>query len=594
MVNERLIDKRYRIFCKRIFDMADDYDYFIFVSRKCYYYTKTVRESQTLDTRPSSHQQKAREIRDRDLLKEIDFSIFESKKILLVDDTLYTGNTLFSIMDRITGKTKSVFIDIAVFAVITDAVFEFLEDSRFISHGKMCMEVFSYAQMSEFVIKELQAIQESRHSYVIDLPVFKEIEFSEEDFDKLTEEKNAGWMFTKYKVNIKDGSYDNGFFIYDNRYIKNILGNALIDLVVKCRYERKVTEDDRRVIFCRFTPFAMLRSMEYEDVWHYFTFLFTDTEYLLFLQNNKCKIKDQDDYITIYRSLIYTLSYFTGEVFRSYTRNQTGKEPILLKNLSKVDLNEMFSRGIDSIFKEFSITNFYKRLPERQSNPDLTMETTENKLPVDMKTIETWFIEWLSMRKRNYLIAVDSRANASQVVTVEEIERKLEDQYIFSSRKQMQSCLLCIILKALDMGALSNHVQLENGLIKRCLRLGESCDILSEYDITVFYAAVYSYYNRTALYSNKYQKFYEYFVKTLKNYLAVNDYFTNKYISEREYDFLAEYFNMDGNVLKREIENKRHFLCRNLSHEKRHVRDVIDFVYYLQLEDESKENVVWN
>ena len=594
MVNERLIDKRYRIFCERIFDMADDYDYFIFVSRKCYYYTKTVRESQTLDTRPSSHQQKAREIRDRDLLKEIDFSIFESKRILLVDDTLYTGNTLFSIMDRIMEKTKSVSIDIAVFAVITDAVFSILKDSRFILHGKMCMEIFSYAQMSEFVIKELQAIQESRHSYVIDLPVFKEIEFPEEDFDKLTEEKNAGWMFTKYKVNIKEGSYDNGFFIYDNRYIKNILGNALIDLVVKCRYERKVTEDDRRVVFCRFTPFAMLRSMEYEDVWHYFTLLFTDTEYLLFLQNNKYKIKDQDDYITIYRSLIYTLSYFIGEVFRSYTRNQTGKEPILLKNLSKVDLNEMFSRGIDSIFKEFSITKFYTRLPERQSNLDLTMETTENKLPVDMKTIETWFIEWLSIRKRNCLIAVDSRANASQVVTVEEIERKLEDQYIFSSRKQMQSCLLCIILKALDMGALSNHVQLENGLIKRCFRLGESCDILSEYDITVFYAAVYSYYNRTALYNNKYQKFYKYFVKTLKNYLAVNDYFTNKYISEREYDFLAEYFNMDGNVLKREIENKRHFLCRNLSYEKRHVRDVIDFVYYLQLEDESKENVVWN
>lgn len=594
MVNERLIDKRYQIFCRKIFSMADDYDYFIFVSRKCYYYTKIVREIQTSDTCLPSYHQKVREIRDRDLLKEIDFSIFESKRILLVDDTLYTGNTLFSIMDRIMEKTKSVSIDIAVFAVITDAVFSILKDSRFILHGKMCMEIFSYAQMSEFVIKELQAIQESRHSYVIDLPVFKEIEFSEEDFDKLTEEKNAGWIFTKYKVNIKNGSYDNGFFIYDNRYIKNILGNALIDLVVKCRYERKVIEDNRTVVFCRFTPFAMLRSMEYEDVLRYFTLLFADTEYLLFIQNNRCKIKDQGDYITIYRSLIYTLSYFTGEVFRSYTRNRTGKEPILLKNLSKVDLNEMFSRGVDSIFKEFSITNFYKRLPERQSNSNLLMETVENKLPVDMKTIETWFIEWLSLRKRNYLIAVDSRENARQIVTVEEIERKLEEQYIFSSRKQMQSCLLCIILKALDMGALSNHVQLDNGLIKRCFRLGESCDILSEYDITVFYAAVYSYYNRTALYNNKYQKFYKYFIKTLKNFLAVNDYFTNKYISEREYDFLAEYFNMDGNALKREIENKRHVLCRNLSHEKRHVRDVIDFVYYLQLEDESKENVIWN
>ena len=60
--------------------------------------------------------------------------------------------------------------------------------------------------------------------------------------------------------------------------------------------------------------------------------------------------------------------------------------------------------------------------------------------------------------------------------------------------------------------------------------------------------------------------------------------FANKYISEKEFDFLAEYFNMNGNVLRRELANKRHVLDRNLKNERRYIKEVMDFVYYLQID----------
>lgn len=585
MINNNLIDKRYQNFCDEIFRIANEehYDYFIFVSRKCYYYTKIVCEMQGGNNQLSPFSQKVQEIRDRDLLKEMDFSIFESKKILLVDDTLYTGNTVLKIIERMMKKIKHVTIGIAVFAVVADAVPLFFKNSQFASYNKMCLEIFSYAQMSEFVIRELQVIQESGHSYVIDLPVFKEIQISEDYFDKLIKEKNAGWLFTKYEVNIKGRSYNNGFFLYDNKYMKKVLGDALIDLVIKCRYERKVSDDGQRLVFCRFTPFAILRSMEYEEVWGYFSSLFANTEYLNCIQNGKREVSTTDDYVTIYRSVIYTLSYFTGKVFQTYTKNLIGEKPELLKNLSEIDLNILFAKGIDQIFSNFSILNFYKYLPSIQPGQNQEYEIAENNLPIDMKTIETWFMEWISMHKRDYLLDEDAGKKGCQTITIEEIEKKLDDQFLFSTKNQLQNSLICIILKALDTGMLSNYVMMEKNKILRCFKMGETSDILSEYDISVFYAAIYSYYNHIGSTDEKYQQYYDQFIKALKGFLFNNGYFENKYISEKEFDFLADYFKMEGDVLKREIMNKRYVLSKNLKSEKRHIKDIMDFVYCLQL-----------
>ena len=41
---------------------------------------------------------------------------------------------------------------------------------------------------------------------------------------------------------------------------------------------------------------------------------------------------------------------------------------------------------------------------------------------------------------------------------------------------------------------------------------------------------------------------------------------------------------MNGNVLRRELANKRHVLDRNLKNERRYIKEVMDFVYYLQID----------
>lgn len=572
MANGNLIDSRYMKFYESLLEKANEYNYFIFMSRKCYFYTKIVIESRKNGKRLPVDKLNVQELRDRDILKEMDFSIFESgKKVLLIDDTLYTGKTLERIIERIESKVNNPDISIAVFAMIPDALPLFFDDSTFQKYDRMCAEVFTYAQMAEFVVKELQAIQESRHSYVIDLPVFEEVQMSLEKFEKLIRESNAGWGFTDYKVKILNASYDNGFFTYENKYLKNVLGEDLLSLVVKCRYEKVTSGDGEIKVFCRFTPFAMLRSMDYQKGWDYFKALFQETDFLEYMQKKKEGIGEKDDYVTLYRSIVYILSFFVGKMFENYVKNLTDTTIELKNNLSQIGMNDEFSKSIHDVFQDFSITKFYGRLPmpHEENNED-----GESTLP-DLQDIETWFMGWLSMCKRDSLYR-DEKAFG---VTIEEIENSLKNEYEFSGRRQLEKSLVCIILKALDTGVLSNSVQREDNRIVRCFKLGESSNILFEHDLRVFYAAVYSYYNCVRMSAEKYKECYGEFLRTLENYLSGNEYFKSKYITKEAFCYFSGYFDIEGKALHREIANKRYVLCANLHKEKKYIRDVMQFVY---------------
>lgn len=576
MIDSRLIDERYLKFYMKLVEMADEYSYFIFISRKCYFYTKIIQEHQKEEDRIPYHKLNVHELRDRDILKEMDFSIFEhGKKVLLIDDTLYTGKTLLRIVERIRDKVLNPNISIAVFAMTPKALTYFFDKSDFQGYKRMFAEVFTYSQMSEFVIKELQAIQESRHSYVIDLPVFKEVQICPEAFEKLINEKNAGWVFTDYKVKIKDISFDNGFFIYDNKYLKNVMGEALLSLVIKCRYEKKENEHGESKVFCRFTPFAMLRSVEYKECWKYFISLFQETPFLDYIYKKNSDEKDDEDYITLYRSIVYALSYFIGKVFQDYAEVITGTRMELYKNLSPIGFNEVFSKSIDEIFNNFSISKFYIRLPRPQGEYNSSGE----KIYFDMPKIESWFMGWLAIQKRDHLISNENCNTSSAIVTLETIESLLKENCSFLNASQFQKSLICIILKALDTGVLSNSVIKDGDRIVRCFKLGESSDILSEHDFTVFYAAVYAYYNCSKMVSEKYKKQYGKFIKSLEAYLLENNYFKNKYISTEAFQYFSQYFDMEGEVLQRELANKRYVLCKNLNKEKKYIRDVMDFIY---------------
>lgn len=96
---------------------------------------------------------------------------------------------------------------------------------------------------------------------------------------------------------------------------------------------------------------------------------------------------------------------------------------------------------------------------------------------------------------------------------------------------------------------MSNDLILENGEIKCVFRYGEGSEIYFGYDITLFYQAVYAYYNNVGADNKAYHRHYESFITSLYNYLQSNNYFKAEYISRMAFLYFASYFNLEGSVL---------------------------------------------
>lgn len=578
MMNRTIIERQYIRFCEKLYEIADKYDYVIFISRKCYYYTQVILDKMRKDGKDIDLPVTV--LRDRDLSKIMDFSIFKNgKKILLVDDTVYTGKTLLKVLDRFDNeKVDAKGIEIVTFALHPDAVNAFLKSEHFAIYKKMFQELFDYSQMAEFITLELQTIQESLYSYVIDLPIFVEKEISAEKFDQMIVEKKSAWIFSKYKVKVKDKTYENGFFVYGNSYLKSRLNPLLIELVVKCRYERKKNKDGKETVICRFTPFAILRSVEYEIMWELFKALFKDSDYFKVL--GKLNGGKNELAVTIYRAVVYCLSYFTGIVFQNYIKNIIDVHLELDKNLSKAEINDSFSKAINRIFNEFSVSSFYNRLPELPYESIVEYNSGEKSLPDDFHKMQEWFTGWIAVKKNESLLKTETEEITEKYVTFEEVEQSLKEYFVFDNQSQFYKCLISILLKALDTGIISNGVaMIDDKMILRYFKLGESSDILLEYDMTVFYAAIYSYYNCLNMSAKKYKESYVSFTNALRNFLMSEKYFDNMYITVEAFEYYSDYFDMDISILKREITNKRYILADNLNTERRYVRDIIDFAY---------------
>ena len=258
-----IFEAEYVDFCRNVLNKsvaAEDYDYYIFISRKCYYYTKLIasRNEENFSIPVDS-------LRDRDILKGVNLSSLNGKKILLIDDTFHSGATIENVLRCFPGDGERPKIDIAVFCLTPRGLKNLKTNKALKGCRKSYCKLFTGEQMSRMTLCELQGIQQSLYPYVIDLPVFKKIELPYSAFELLTDERKLGWEFHEYKVELGDRVYQNGFFSYSNDFLEEKLGDSLHDMVVKCRY-RIEENDNGLVVQCRFVPFVMLRSVSYEKM----------------------------------------------------------------------------------------------------------------------------------------------------------------------------------------------------------------------------------------------------------------------------------------------------------------------------------------
>ena len=80
----------------------------------------------------------------------------------------------------------------------------------------------------------------------------------------------------------------------------------------------------------------------------------------------------------------------------------------------------------------------------------------------------------------------------------------------------------------------------------------------------------------------KYKENYELFINAFYRFLFVNEYFERDLITENGFEYFKMYFNLDEDVLQREIGNKRFLLAYNLQDEEKSIREIFNFIYNLE------------
>lgn len=556
-------EKQYEQYLNNVFNQ--NYDFYVAVTRKGYYFSKL------------HHQCKDSLLRDRDILKTYNFNEFSHKRVLLFDDTVSTGETLKELKEFLVTRVKVEAADMAAFAIsphILEAKEELFAESKFYFQCLMSEE-----EMSSFSLYELRKIHDSMISYVIDLPAFHMIEFTEKQFASMISEANDNWKFYDYSFDLQGKKYENGFLHYTNGTVQKSLGDALLANIVKCRYRVKETIDSQKVYEVVFTPFTILKSVSMQDMKVCFFKLFKDTPYVKYLENS-----DEDCFIGIYRDVVYCLSCFVGRMFQKYIHFKFQKELEWNYNLTATAQNAVLEESIDIIFSGFSADKYLNLLSECSftywKKPRIKVDKS---VKTTYEMVKDYVLGSFSKRKvENVNLIMRQEENQDvqkNFVCFEYIESLVAKEFTFQTEEDFSLSLVQIVLFALDYSFISNGLMYDDNKdeINRIFYLVECSEIYFSYDVRLFYLAIYTYYNLLRAVAKEYCKNYNKFIDQLYCYFRDNGYFKLGYISVKEFEYFSKYFDLKEEVVDREIRNKAFLLDREWLKHSNHIA-VMKFV----------------
>lgn len=561
--------------------MEQGYDFYVAVTRKGYHFGRT--QSLTQDCNPEDQNNiksfYEKVLRDRDLLKHYNFKEFEGKRILLFDDTAISGETLKNLRNELLEKTNgSAKVDVAAFAISAEILRQHQKYQLF----QDCKLYFEYVlnedDMTKFSLFELCEIHDSMLPYIVDLPIFKKIFLTEEQFKNLIDTAN-NWSFHDYSFMLQNKMYGNGFFLQEPSILKKIFGDTLLANIVKCRYHNVSDKNGYEVVL---TPFVIMKSISYSEMKECFLRLYHDTDYEKIILNSQ---SPDHDFIGIYRDVVYNLSYFVGTLFEKYIWDRYNIKLSLDLNLTSSSQNEILEKSIYKIFNDFSVDDYLYRLYGCKftywRKPVIQISEYGQ---ISFKDVRNYVLGQIAMRKLDEI----NRANGAgsppkKYILFEDIEEMMAQKFRFQNERQFQLYFVRIILLCLDCSVMSNDLIMVNGEIKRIFRFGECSEIYFGYDISLFYPAVHAYCNNIGSSAEKYQKNYKSFIKQLYSYLLSNNYLKYDYISDKTFRYFSEYFDLKGNVLDRELRNKR-FVLEDRRTENPYIKAVVQFVSNLRFD----------
>lgn len=551
---------------------GDINDTVIFVSRKSYCLFLLLREKNEI--RVGSNPIYV----DRLIMKSYKPEFYRGETVYLVDDTISTGSHLAEVCREVIKRTDYKKIILKVFAKEK----QFDEDEyvaqNFADVNKVIMIEtkieMETSQKLRFSSIETLIYHQENIPYFIELPYLAEDNVSDLDYVTLQEEeyrmlqRSRSWKFYKcdqsgYRQNL----IENAVIVMENGF-SNLFPEFIYDFVIRVQI---VTNPDktRNVIF---SPFAILKSVRFEELEGYFFDIFRGTEYAQSISRQKGDLGAKYEfyhYKALYRAVVYVFSYYIGLQFIDFLdSNVIHRKLVFQRKNDKFCYEKMFIEAVDEIFvhgsEKFFLPAFlYKGFTNvEMRNSIISLFSSIGKygrLESDFRT--TYHYLWALFNDLREDASVKNTKNESlrKFLSIEELQNAVSLS-CFTSDYEIKDVLTCSICCMLEQSKISNEITYdeEKRVIYRGFKYAENSEAVFDVAEKAFYAAASSYLKK--VHEDNYEKKYKKFLSVLKEFFIHNR-LLGSVITMDEFQIYSEFYRRQSNKKKMErleflIENK--------------------------------------
>lgn len=517
---------------------------------------------------------------DRYLLKAIGNKMFKDKKICLIDDTMSTGFRLFRYYCILSARGAKKIIP----AVYSQSI-EYPQQSELermieiyyhVNHIEnssnedelkkaktirreflrklYCEQYLAQGNISKLCMLETEVQQSCLCPQAIDLPMLiskkdgnvleDEFVFSKRQFEKLCVE-NDEWLYVRNVYDIKESKLSDytvqgelmipiqcNYFECQEGTLKRLYHSILLSGVVKCKYNI----DEKGKYHILFTPFAITRSWDKNQLKEMFQQLFYGTDYykkLVPKMEHDIKVKDDSVWISVSHALVFGISLYIGEKFK--------------KHLCEC-LNDMVVSYDWSIMKDSSDNDFIKAMQEIISDIDRRIVYLAEYCEKNILDSNIYFDKGRTLRYSlsegyeavySLILQIWNESEEHNTIEIEKIENILQKRYNFPDETAMRKGVVSIILLFLEINVFGNYLNVQENKIVRSFRCGENSGLLLMRAGKMCYALaeiLYFVKGKEAYYESA-----EAYFNNIEDYLKRENIF-EEYVTESDYKKYIEWF----------------------------------------------------
>lgn len=579
LVKEEYFNELCKFFNEELFGENElnnkNWDSIIFISRKAYCLFLLLQKNGFLRTNDCQIYS------DRFVMKTLNRNMFKNEKVCLVDDTITTGKHMLDVCKIIKRRTGCQDLSPLVFAADNGfeksyAIMQLQEECNKSVQPRV---KWNASEILRFCTIETLVMYQEKIPYAIELPILSE---KNSDYIHLTKEQyhtlmagNKKWsFFSSDESGYLQNNIKYGIDIMRDDSIAEFMANYVYKFCVRLQITESDSEYDIVAI-----PFAVLKSVNFDELHEFFTLLYKGTSYYEAVEryiNENNENYAEDIYVALYRGVVFNLSEYIGYSFVHYLKVEVlNRDNLSLHECNKKqNFDESFCQSTDEIYKNkrleierlWDIINYHGFSKVSQNS---YLKRYVNKfigLSCDYKTMSLYLLALINemrFNQDNNVLMIEAEQK-EKFITIEDLQATLYMTYPNEEQSKIDDLLLMCICNMLGQSKLANEIYYEknSNVIYRGFKYGENSEALLDLSAKVFYVAVKQYYDlctskddnheEKSLYASNY----DLFLKTFKMFLLEHQLY-GSLMTKDEFRIYSEMFReRNKEHLRKTIENK--------------------------------------